>query len=104
MAAIRQIEAGRVDADLGGGIVKQRVARRGQGKSGGYRTIIAYRSGDLAVFLFGFAKSDLDNISNKDIEDLRRAAQGFLNGTAEAMTRAITEKEVIEVQNGDDKS
>lgn len=79
VAAIRQIEVGRVDADLGGGIVKQRVARRGQGKSGGYRTIIAYRSGDRAVFLHGFAKSDVDNIDTDDLERLKCAAKQMLS-------------------------
>lgn len=79
VAAIRQIEVGRVDADLGGGIVKQRVARRGQGKSGGYRTIIAYRSGDRAVFLHGFAKSDVDNIDTDDLERLKGAAKQMLS-------------------------
>jgi hypothetical protein len=79
VAAIRSIEAGRVDADLGGGIVKQRVARRRQGKSGGYRTIIAYRSGDRAVFLHGFAKSDVDNIDTDDLERLKGAAKQMLS-------------------------
>jgi len=46
--------------DLGGGIIKQRVARPGKGKSGGYRTVIAYRARNRAVFLFGFAKSERD--------------------------------------------
>lgn len=78
VAAIRQIKAGQVDADLGGGIVKQRVARRGQGKSGGYRTIIAYRSGDRAVFLHGFAKSEVDNIDADDLERLKGAARQMM--------------------------
>ncbi|MSO71943.1 MAG: hypothetical protein EXQ88_08065 [Alphaproteobacteria bacterium] len=54
--AVRSGEADLVDADLGGGIIKQRVARSGQGKSGGFRTVIAYRRGSRAVFLFGFAQ------------------------------------------------
>jgi hypothetical protein len=44
-----------VDADLGGGVIKQRVARVGQGRSGGYRMLVAYRAGARAVFLYGFA-------------------------------------------------
>lgn len=60
--AIRRAERGLIDADLGGGIIKQRVARPGQGRSGGYRTVLAYRSGDRAVFLYGFAKSERENI------------------------------------------
>ena len=68
--AIERAEQGLIDADLGGGLIKQRVARQGQGKSGGYRTIIAYRQGDRAVFLFGFAKSRRANISQADQKDL----------------------------------
>jgi hypothetical protein len=59
--ALADIAAGLVDADLGGGLIKQRVARPGQGKSGGYRTLLAYRRGERAVFLYGFAKSGRAN-------------------------------------------
>ncbi len=58
---IERAERGSVDADLGGGLIKQRVARKGKGRSGGYRTIIAYRRARRAVFLFGFAKSTREN-------------------------------------------
>jgi len=60
---IRRAERGLVDAELGGGIIKQRVARRGQGRSAGYRVIIAYRPGARAVFLYGFAKNEKDNLA-----------------------------------------
>ena len=56
--AMVSVEKGIIDADLGGGLIKQRVARPGQGKRGGFRTIIAYRRGNRAIFLFGFAKSE----------------------------------------------
>jgi hypothetical protein len=68
---IANIERGLVDADLGGGLVKQRVARVGGGKRGGFRTLIAYRAGERAVFLFGFAKNDRANISPEDERDLK---------------------------------
>jgi hypothetical protein len=55
--AVDRAAKGLIDADLGGGIVKQRVARPGQGRSGGYPTVIAFRASDRAVFLFGFAKN-----------------------------------------------
>ena len=54
--AIERAGRGSIDADLGGGIVKQRVARSGRGRSGGYRMLIAYRAGVRAVFLYAFAK------------------------------------------------
>ena len=73
--AIARAENGLVDADLGGGIVKLRVARKGEGKSGGYRTIVAYRRGDRAVFLYGFAKNERDNIDDRELDDLKKAGQ-----------------------------
>jgi hypothetical protein len=69
--AIEDAERGRVDADLGGGLIKQRVARKGQGKSSGYRMLIGFRSKLRAVFLFGFAKSELDNIDDDQLATLR---------------------------------
>ena len=60
--AIRSAERGLVDADLGSGVIKQRIARRGGGKSGGFRTMVLYKSGTLSVFVHGFAKSDRANI------------------------------------------
>jgi hypothetical protein len=74
---------GAVDADLGGGVIKQRVARQGQGRSGGYRALIAFRSQARAVFLFGFAKKDLDNIGDADLKRLRQAAAEILSWTEE---------------------
>ena len=69
--AVRRAEPGLVDADLGGGVIKQRVARPGQGRSGGYRVLIAYRAKARAVFLFGFAKSAQANIEDDELATLR---------------------------------
>lgn len=63
LEAIERAEGGIIDADLGGGLIKQRVARSGQGRSGGYRMIVVYRTKQRAVFLYGFAKSEQENIS-----------------------------------------
>jgi hypothetical protein len=68
--AIARAERGIVDADLGRGLIKQRVARKGQGRSGGFRTIVAFRTTERSVFLFGFAKSDQANLSAPDQRDL----------------------------------
>jgi len=72
-AALRA-ERGLIDADLGGGVIKQRVARAGQGRSGGYRMLLAFRSGDRAVFLYGFSKSTQDNIEPDELLTLREIA------------------------------
>ena len=65
---IRRAEAGSIDANLGSGLIKQRVARPGKGKSGGTRMLIAYRPGSRSVFLFGFAKNELGNVSDAQLE------------------------------------
>jgi hypothetical protein len=61
------LEAGRADADLGGGVYKVRVARSGKGKSGGYRVIVFFRSKERTFFVYGFEKSKLDNIGEKQL-------------------------------------
>ena len=76
--AIERAERGLVDADLGGGLIKQRVARRGQGRSGGYRVIVAYRAENRAIFLFGFAKSERKNIGSDELVFLRELAKNWL--------------------------
>jgi hypothetical protein len=60
--AVDRAVRGLIDADLGGGLIKQRIARPGQGRSGGYRTLMAFRIKRRAVFVYGFAKNQRDNI------------------------------------------
>jgi hypothetical protein len=69
--AIKRAERGLIDADLGGGLIEQRIAQPGQCRSGGYRTIVAYRSNMRALFVMGFAKNQLDNIDDDDLVRLR---------------------------------
>jgi hypothetical protein len=101
--AIWRAGQGLVDANLGGGLIKQRVAREGQGRSGGHRTLIAYRSGDFAIFLFGFAKRDRDNIDADELNVLQLTArQWFIDESKlEKDARAGI---LIEVSDGDGKS
>lgn len=77
MSAVERAERGLLDADLGGGLIKQRVARPGEGRSGGYRTIIAYRRGARAVFLHMFEKSRSANINAVELEAYQRIARGY---------------------------
>lgn len=81
--AITRAERGLIDADLGGGVIKQRVARPGAGRSGGFRTLLAYRTTTRAVFVDGFAKNDQDNIADTDLEKLRELAAEFLGHSIE---------------------
>jgi hypothetical protein len=97
--AIEDAERGRVDADLGGGLIKQRVARKGQGKSGGYRMLIGFRSKLRAVFLFGFAKSELDNIDDDQLATLRETAALWIAADAQKIEQALKDGLLIEVRH-----
>jgi hypothetical protein len=97
--AIEQAERGLVDADLGGGLIKLRVARAGQGKRGGYRVLIAFRSNLRAVFLFGFAKNELDNIEDDQLATLRETAALWLVADAQKIAGALKDGLLIEVRH-----
>ena len=77
--AVHDAERGLIDADLGGGVIKQRIARSGGGKSGGFRTIILVRSGKLAFFVHGFAKNEQDNIDDDELAAFKLLAGQLLN-------------------------
>ncbi|WP_346772649.1 type II toxin-antitoxin system RelE/ParE family toxin [Methylosinus trichosporium] len=102
--AITRAARGLVDADLGGGLIKQRVARRGRGRSGGYRMIIAYQEKERAVFLYGFAKNERENIEPDELEDLRLVARGWLEATAERIEAAIADGALQEVQHDEESN
>lgn len=99
--AIERVERGLVDADLGGGIIKQRVARTRQGRSGGYRLLIAYRSGKRAVFLYGFAKSERDNIEADELETIKEIGAAWLETKKERLEYAINTGILREVSYDD---
>jgi len=73
--AVTAAEKGNLDADYGGGVIKQRIARTNQGKSGGYRAIIYYRQADKAFFVYGFSKNARDNIEDDEERELKRQAK-----------------------------
>ncbi len=76
--AIARAENGVIDADLGGGVIKQRLARPGQGRSGGYRSIILIRTKQRAFFVYGFAKSERENIDPDELASFRKLALEYL--------------------------
>jgi hypothetical protein len=96
--AIAAIGQGAVHADLGGEIIKQRVARTGAGKSGGYRVLIAYRRGDRAVFLYGFAKNELDDITARELKSLRDLGKIWLDASEGEIQHAIALQTLHEVK------
>ena len=70
--AIGRVERGLIDANLGGGVIKQRIARPNQGRSGGFRTIVFFRTAERAMFVYGFPKNRLDNIRHAGIASVQR--------------------------------
>lgn len=93
--AVKRTERGIVDADLGGGLLKLRIPRQGQGRSGGYRMLIAYRQGNRAIFLYGFAKNERDNIQDNELKTLKEIAADWLKAGEKDLKNAI-EKGVLE--------
>lgn len=104
LQAAQDVAAGHYDADLGGGVFKQRVAREGGGKSGGFRTIILFRVGSHSFFAHGFAKSDKANVSAKELKALKRLANVLLGFSEEQIGAAQAAGELTKVEsNGDDE-
>lgn len=100
---VERAERGSVDADLGGGVIKQRIARAGQGRSGGYRVLVAFRSSERAVFLFGFAKNERDNISNDELSSLKDIAAHWFEASEEQIEGAVALGVLQEVSYGGKK-
>jgi hypothetical protein len=100
--AVWDAESGLIDADLGHGLIKQRVARPGQGKRGGYRTIIAYRMKKRSVFLFGFAKSGKANLDADEVSELAKRGAVWLDASNAVIQRALAMEELKEVDCGDE--
>lgn len=99
--AVQRAERGLIDADLGGGVIKQRVARPGQGKSGGYRTIILYRLEQRAFFVFGFAKSDQANIGDDEEAMFKQLAVEVLALSDEQLAELTAKGRFSEVDDGE---
>ncbi|MGZ4956227.1 MAG: type II toxin-antitoxin system RelE/ParE family toxin [Methylobacter sp.] len=95
--AITDAEQGLIDADLGGGVIKQRVARKGQGKSGGFRTMILFKEGTRAFFVHGFAKNELANINDDELVALKKLAVEMLNYTDAELTEAVNKNKLTEI-------
>jgi hypothetical protein len=92
---------GFVDANLGGGVIKQRIARPGEGKSGGSRSIILFRKGDRAVFVFGFEKKDMANISQSDLLAFREYALTYLGYTVAEMDELVDNGTLYRIEAGE---
>ena len=87
--AIEEVQQGLVDANLGGHVYKKRIAVQGRGKSGGVRTIIAYKIGDHAYFMYGFAKNKRANISEDELITFKKMAAEFMSYDDTVIKNAI---------------
>ncbi len=95
--AVERAERGLIDADLGDGLIKQRIPRPNEGRSGGYRAMLAYQSENLTVFIHGFAKNEQDNVSDDDLVRLQKMASQVLELDDEIILGLLDREEWIEV-------
>jgi hypothetical protein len=89
--AVREMEHGLHDGDLGGHLIKKRLARAGAGKRGGYRAIIVYHYRTRAVFLYGFAKNEKENLSPIELREYQKAARIYLQLKDADIGKALVE-------------
>ena len=99
--AVLRARRGLVDADLGGGVIKQRVAREGGGRSGGFRAIVLFRRDELAFFVYGFAKSSRENLRRDELETFRLLADEYLALGRTGLSAAQAVGAIEEVQCDD---
>jgi hypothetical protein len=97
-ALLEVLNRGSIDADLGGGVVKQRIAREGQGKSGGFRSIILLKPGVSAFFVFVFAKSAHDNITKAELVAFRQLALELFELDQTTLNKAVAAGSLIEIR------
>ena len=99
--AIERAENGQIDADLGGGVIKQRIARLGESKSKGYRSIIRFRKDEKAFFVYGFSKSELGNIRVDEEDQFKKMARHVLALTDAQLSTLVVNGQFEEVAQDD---
>ncbi|ODT96498.1 MAG: hypothetical protein ABS82_04335 [Rhodanobacter sp. SCN 67-45] len=97
--SVIEMEAGLIDADLGGQLVKKRIALPGRGKRGGARTIVATNRGDRWYFIFGFGKNERANIDKHELRALQELASDLLGQDDKALAAALEADELVEVDH-----
>lgn len=95
--AVAQMRRGLIDAQLGGGLVKQRIARPGAGKSSGYRTIVVFQAERHTFFVYGFAKNERDNIREDELEAFKKLAEELLGFDEARLEIELERKSLLEV-------
>ena len=99
--AARRAGKGLIDADLGGGVIKQRIARKGQGKSRGFRSILLFRRDEYAFFVYGFAKSERQNLKRDELKAFRMLAVEMLSLDRDGLGAAMSNGTIVEVMCDD---
>jgi len=97
--ALVNLEKGLSVADLGKNLYKVRVKREGQGKSSGYRTIVVYREKKRAIFLYGFAKNEKDNLNSKELHYFQKLGNDLLKLSRSQIEIAIKEKVLFDLED-----
>lgn len=97
--AVKDMDKGLIDADLGGFLYKKRIARLGSGKRGGYRTLLSAQMGCRYIFLHGFAKNEKANITPKEKKALQFAGRVFLELSDDALAKALQSDILLEVHD-----
>lgn len=97
--AVEEIDQGLVEANLGSNLYKKRVAIEGKGKSGGVRTLLAYKVVDKTFFIYGFAKSARSNIKENEERALKKYSAELLSYSESQLKTAIKAGALIEVEN-----
>lgn len=87
--AVTEVESGLVDANLGGHLFKKRIGINNQGKSGSLRTLIGFKAGDNAFFLYGFPKNERGNITKQEKEAFKEMARVFFELSEESLRKAV---------------
>ena len=101
--AVQEMQQGLYEADLGGGLFKKRIAKQGQGKSGGFRTLIATNKGNRWFFVFGFEKTTRSNIGQKEQAALKRLAVELLHYPPQTIENLERANEIIKVKCHEEK-
>jgi hypothetical protein len=102
--AVQEMRQGLIDADLGGHVLKRRVALLGRGKRGGARTIVATRMEDHWFFLYGFSKNERSNIDKHELKALQELARELLEFDRSQLSDALSAGEIVEIHDGNNKA
>lgn len=98
LKAVKEINQGLIDANLGGNLIKKRIARKGEGKRSGFRTMVVFQKDHRTVFVYGFAKNQRNNITEQEEIALKKLAQSLLDAEDSELKDMITSGDLYEVK------